>query len=317
MDKTTTNNRPALGKGLASLLAAADKAPPPPMPATAVSSTTESAAEEKGGRMPGITMVDINAIEANVFQPRRDFDETALAELSESIKAKGVIQPLIVRRGPGAKFLLIAGERRLRAAKLAGQRQVPVVVRQSSDKESLELALIENIQRENLNCIEVALSYFQLIEDFQLTQDEVSKRVGKDRSSVANHVRLLKLPEEIIKDLREGKLSFGHGKALLALKDSVQRMRVREKILADNLSVRETEEFVTSLIAAAENAAANEGKKETAESSDKEALRHLAQRIGRAFGAKVALKGQPHKGTIVIKYFSREDLDRIVEQLMR
>ena len=315
MEKTVSTQRPALGKGLASLLANAEKMPAPPPMAAPPAATVESATEDKGARMPGITMIDINSIEANVFQPRRDFDESALSELAESIRAKGVIQPLIVRRGTDSRFLLIAGERRLRASKLAGLRQVPVVVRQSSDKESLELALIENIQRENLNCVEIALSYFQLIEDFQLTQDEVSRRVGKDRSSVANHVRLLKLPEEIIKDLRDGKLSFGHGKALLALKDAIQRMQVRKKILDDNLSVRETEEMVTALLTEADVETTKSEEKAVA--PDKDAMRHLAQRIGRAFGAKVNLKGQAHKGTIVIKYFSREDLDRIVERLLR
>lgn len=314
MEKQTQPNRPALGKGLASLLPPIDREPVGKPAAAEVAEPKLDRVEERGPRLPGIAMIDTDSIETNVFQPRRDFDEIALQELAESIRSKGVIQPLIVRRGTDGKYLLIAGERRLRASKIAGLQQVPVVVRQSSDKETLEIALIENIQRENLNCIEIALSYYQLMEDFQLTQEEVAKRVGKDRASVANHVRLLKLPEEIIKDLREGKLSFGHGKALLALKDTPQRMRIREQVLKENLSVRETEALVTELLANTETA--NEADSEETVTLKTE-LRHVSQRIGRAYGAKVAVKGNGHRGTIVLKYFSREDLDRLVEQLLR
>ena len=312
MQKQTNQIPRGLGKGLASLLPPAD-----PVPANAPAATAnDPLSEDKGNRIPGITMMDVAQIDANLFQPRRDFDEGALKELADSIRAKGIIQPLVVRRGADGRTQLIAGERRLRAAKMAGLKVVPVVVRQSTDKESLELALIENIQRENLNCVEVALSYFQLLEDFQLTQEEISQRVGKDRSSVANHLRLLKLPEEIIKDLRESKLSFGHGKALLALKDSIQRMKVRDEILAKNLSVRDTEELVTNLLSQPEGEEKAAFGKAGPEGEEAESMRHLAQKIGRIYGAKVALRGKAHKGTIVIKYFSREDLDRLVEQLI-
>lgn len=310
MEKQTHPNRPALGKGLASLLPQVEK----PVPQAAAPAAGH--AEEKAPRIPGITVVDIDTIETNVFQPRRDFDETALQELAESIRAKGIIQPLVVRRGVDGKIHLIAGERRLRASKIAGLKQVPVVIRQSSDKETLEIALIENIQRENLNCIEIALSYYQLMEDFQLTQEDVAKRVGKDRASVANHVRLLKLPEEIIRDLRENKLSFGHGKALLALKDALQRMEVRGKILEKNLSVRDTEALVTQMLADPVATTA-EMAEEKSEGDHEEAIRHLSQRLGRTYGAKVAVKGNGHRGSIVIKYFSRENLDQLVEQLLR
>jgi ParB family chromosome partitioning protein len=310
MQKQANPTQRGLGKGLASLLPTGEVAQSNPAPILEVNQ------EEKGARIPGISMIDVNLIDANVFQPRRDFDDVALKELSESIRAKGIIQPLVVRRAADGRTQLIAGERRLRAAKIAGLKHVPVVVRQSSDKESLELALIENIQRENLNCVEIALSYFQLLEDFQLKQEEISQRVGKDRSSVANHLRLLKLPEEIIRDLRESKLSFGHGKALLALKDSVQRMKVREEILAKNLSVRDTEELVTNLLTASEEDPGSVADKPAQEGDEAESMRHLAQKIGRIYGAKVALRGKAHKGTIVIKYFSREDLDRLVEQLI-
>ncbi len=317
MTKTNTNQgRAALGKGLASLLPKAMDVPPPPVLKDDANSAQN--VEEKKARVPGVTMLDLSQIEVNQFQPRRDFDEEKLKELSDSIVAKGIIQPLVVRRAKeGSKFLLIAGERRMRAAKMAGVRIVPVVIRNSSDKETLELALIENIQREDLNCIEVALSYFQLMEDFQLTQEDVAKRVGKTRSSVANHVRLLKLPEQIIADLRNSKLSFGHGKALLALENASQRILVRDQVVEKSLSVRDTEALVTQVLSEGNSDKAEKAKKKQDENQQKEAMRHLVERIGRSYGAKVSFKGSPNSGSIVIKYFSREDLDRISEQLLR
>lgn len=316
MSKQNINqNRVALGKGLASLL---PKAPDLPASASFKEPLDDQKVEERKERVPGVTMIDVSQIEVNQFQPRRDFDEEKLKELSDSIAAKGIIQPLVVRRAKeGSKFLLIAGERRLRAAKMAGVRLVPVVLRNSSDKETLELALIENIQRENLNCVEIALSYFQLMEDFQLTQEEVASRVGKTRSSVANHVRLLKLPEDIINDLRQSKITFGHGKALLALENTEQRMQVRKIILEKSLSVRDTEALVTSVLAQSNGEKSEKAKMKKAESEEKESLRHLGARIGRVYGAKVNFKGTESAGSIVIKYYSKQDLDRISEQLLR
>ena len=205
------NARPALGKGLASLLPGASASPPalarqlmgeippasaqgttPPLPGGAPQAEAGGAKE----RIPGITLADVEQIVPNQYQPRRDFSEGALQELAESIRTHGVIQPLIVRRGEDGKLHLIAGERRLRASKLAGLKQVPVVIRKTSDKEKLELALIENIQREDLNCVEVALSYFQLSEDFRLTQEEIAKRVGKDRVSRIWRKEGLKVPKK-------------------------------------------------------------------------------------------------------------------------
>lgn len=328
-------NRPALGKGLASLLpgaaanpaamakslmgdlpppspAAAVKMPPPP-PATPAASVAQDPVVANKDRIAGITMADIDQVVANQFQPRRDFDDVALIELSDSIRANGIIQPLITRKGEDGKLHLIAGERRLRAAKLAGLKQVPVVIRKSSDKEALELALIENIQREDLNCVEVALSYFQLSEDFQLTQEEVANRVGKDRVSVANHLRLLKLPESIIQDLREAKLSFGHGRALLSLSDPLKRMELRNAIVEKGLSVRETERLVADVLVQSGEA------KEKKHKDDKlpPELRSFSERLGRALGTRVKAKGDQYRGSITIDYFSKEDLDRISEQLLR
>jgi len=310
-------NKPALGKGLASLLPNANVNNS--FLNRQISETTPASAavpppvETSAGRIPGITLADIDSVIPNQFQPRRDFDEASLAELAESIAANGVIQPLVVRKGEDGKLNLIAGERRLRAAKKAGLKQVPVVIRKSTDKEALEIALIENIQREDLNCIDVALSYFQLVEDFSLTQEEVAKRVGKDRTSVANHLRLLKLPEVMIQDLREGKLSFGHGRALLAVADPLKRVEIRNKIIEKQLSVRETEKLVAeSLVKPSEPK-----KQEKAESAISVELKNFTERLGRALGTKVKSKGDQYRGSIVIEYFSKEDLERISGQLLR
>ena len=234
-----------------------------------------------------------------------------MQELADSIRANGIIQPLIVRRSQDGKLQLIAGERRLRAAKMAGLKQVPVVIRMSTDKESLEMALIENVQREDLNCVDIALSYYQLIEDFRLTQEELAKRVGKERSNVANHLRLLRLPDEIIQDLRDARLSFGHGRAILALEDSLQRIQVKNQIIEKKLSVRETERLIGELLSA-------EKKEQRAKrQSPPNSMQELSDRLARAYGTKVKIAGDEHRGKIQIEFFSREDLDRIVEQMLR
>jgi ParB family chromosome partitioning protein len=308
------HSRPALGKGLASLLPAA--APMKTVREEVLapfSQETDNIPTKE--RIPGITMADIDSIVPNQFQPRRDFDEGALKELAESIKENGVIQPLVVRKGEAGRLMLIAGERRLRASKLAGLKQVPVVVRKSTDKEALEIAIVENVQREDLNCVDVALSYFQLMEDFKLTQEEVAQKVGKERSSVANHLRLLKLSEAIISDLRTEKLTYGHGKALLAVADPLTRTMIRNKIVEKGLSVRETEKLVADALTASGEQKQSR-KKRGLSGEDETMMRGVSERIGRAIGSKVSYKGDSHRGAIVIEYFSREDLDRLVDQLL-
>ncbi len=288
--------RKGLGKGLASLL---------PEHTTAIGTSNTVS-----GRVLGISMVSTDAIEVNTFQPRQEFSSEKLKELAASIEANGIIQPLIVRKVNGALHL-IAGERRLRAAKMAGLQQIPVVIRQGTDREALELALIENVQREDLNCIEVGLSYFQLMEDFGLTQEEVAKRVGKNRSSVANHTRLLKLPEEIIESLRKGTLTFGHGKVLLSLTDTAQKIQLYRSIMEHRLSVRDTEQRALEILAGKPKKAAK------GMSPEREELLHLSQRLGRTLDTKVAIQGKAQRGTIVIKYFNRKDLDRLSAILLQ
>lgn len=262
----------------------------------------------------GISMALIDEIQANHFQPRRDFDEVTLEELAQSIRTSGIIQPLLVRKTAKEGFELIAGERRLRAAKMAGLKQVPIVIRRSTDRETLELALIENIQRQNLNCVDEALAYFQLIQEFSLTQEEVADRVGKDRATVANYLRLLRLPEAIIDDLKRQVLTFGHGKALLGLDDVELRLRARAQIIEKRLSVRETESLVESM-----KAAAREQGDSTAGTTppDRVAsrLNHLSYDLARQWSTKVEIKGTESRGKIVIHYSTRQDLDRILEDM--
>lgn len=280
-------------------------------PAAAQAHTSAQSTANKDRHM-GISMIAIDDIQANHFQPRRDFDEPALQELAQSIRTSGIIQPLVVRKGEKKGYELIAGERRLRAAKIAGLKQVPIVIRKSTDRESLELALIENIQRQNLNCIDEALAYFQLIQDFSLTQEEVSERVGKDRATVANYLRLLRLPEIIIDDLKRQVLSFGHGKALLGLEDAESRLKVRAQVIDKRLSVRETEAIVEA-IKKAKQEAGEIPVKPTGKSSLQSRLGQISKDLTRQWSTRVEVKGNDQKGKIVIHYSNRQDLDRIIE----
>lgn len=315
-----------LGKGLASLLPNAgvkadavsinlDLSPSVSEGGGSVLSKQSSAPDISSNRdrQLGISMAYLDDIQANSLQPRREFDDELLQELAQSIKSNGIIQPLVVRKnGPHGSFELIAGERRLRAAKLAGLKQVPIVIRKSTDRESLELALIENIQRQNLNCIDEALAYFQLIQDFTLTQEEIGERVGKDRATVANFLRLLRLPEAIIDDLKKEQLSFGHGKVLLSLDDPDQRMKVRKEILEKGLSVRDTEALIHSI----KNPKTGENNslpvKEPATALARR-LFGLAQDLTRQWSTKVEVKGSEKRGKIIIHYGSRQDFDRILQ----
>jgi ParB family chromosome partitioning protein len=313
--------KPVLGKGLASLLPSAAHPAAHTTPAAgatvagppAVAHQSQSDASNRDRHL-GISMVALEEVRANQLQPRRDFDDLALKELAQSIQLNGIIQPLLVRKTAKDGYELIAGERRLRAAKLAGLKQVPIVIRRSTDRESLELALIENIQRQNLNCIDEALAYFQLIQDFSLTQEEVAERVGKDRATVANYLRLLRLPEIVIDDLKKGVLTFGHGKALLGLEDADQRLRARAQIIEKRLSVRETEALVDSMKAPKEeNTGTN--PQSASKSPLTSRLSNLSRDLARQWSTKVEVKGNEQKGKIVIHYTSRQDLDRILEAM--
>lgn len=339
MAQKPTSSKPALGKGLASLFPGIQNPPPATAqegisgtlvsPQTAVTGAgavsagpaipAQGVTPEVGNhdRHPGISLANVDQIQVNQYQPRRDFDDVALAELAQSIKANGIIQPLVVRKNAQGNYELIAGERRLRAAKLAGLKQVPIVIRRSTDREALELALVENIQRQNLNCIDEALAYFQLIQDFSLTQEEAAQRVGKDRTTVSNFLRLLRLPEAIIDDLKRGILTFGHGKALLSLEDTESRLRIRAEIVEKHLSVRDTEALVEQTKRGLNQS--NEGTPATASSGPNSALASrmssLANDLTRLWSTRVELRGSEKKGKIIIHYSSRQELERLLEAM--
>ncbi len=264
-------------------------------------------------RHPGIAVLDVSEIKANEFQPRRDFDQQALEELAQSIKENGLIQPLVVRKSSDG-YELIAGERRLRASKLAGLKMVPVVIRKSTDREALELAIVENIQREDLNCVDEALAYFQLMQEFQLSQEELAKRMGKDRATIANALRVLKLSDFILAELKKGALSRGHAKALLSVEDVVDRERLAKEILEKSLSVRQAEKAAQEKKSQA-NTASGAQAQASAPTRDSEIAR-LTQELTRRFMSKVEIKGNSKSGQIQIQYSSKEDLYRIVATLL-
>jgi ParB family chromosome partitioning protein len=287
-----------LGKGLASLLTA---------PKEQVKK--ENVSENKD-KFLGITILKSEQIHVNTFQPRREFDKKTLEELAQSIRESGIIQPLVVRKTAQGHYELIAGERRLRASKLAGLTQVPVVLRKSTDQESLELALIENIQRENLNCVDEALAYSQLMDDFHLTMDQVAQKVGKDISTVTNVVRILKLPPSILQDLRDGKLTLGHAKAILGLETMDLKLYVRNQVCEKGLNVRQTEAFVLEL----------KRKKTVVGENNSEVKTNrflgVCNDLMKYLGAKVAWSGNNRKGKIMIHYASPDELQKILEKLL-
>lgn len=310
--------KPALGKGLASLFPnTLNNTSQPPAGATSAGtpSTVQQQELSNRDRHPGISFASLEEIIVNQYQPRRDFDDKTLEELAQSIRENGIIQPLVVRKAAQG-YMLIAGERRLRASKLAGLKQVPIVIRKSTDREALELALIENIQRENLNCVDEALAYFQLTQEFSLTQEEVAKRVGKERATVANYLRLLRLPEPILDDLKQGILTFGHGKALLSSDDPDIRLTARAEIVQKRLSVRDAEALVEQLKRRAsgeEPAAAT--VQQPPKTPVKARLASLSQELTRQWATRVEVKGSEKRGKIVLHYGNRQELERLLSAM--
>ena len=251
---------------------------------------------------------DINLIRSNRYQPRERYSEDDLKELSDSIKAQGIIQPLVVRRQDSG-YELVAGERRLRAAKKAGLDQVPVVVKSVPDEKMLEISIVENIQREDLNPLEKAEAYHRLITEFHLTQDQAAMRVGQSRSAVANFLRLRQLPDQIKDSIREGSLSMGHARALLGCETSDQQSAAWRVIVSKGLSVRETENLVKRLKAAKE-------KPKTAPPSSEEIyFSSIADDLSRRFGTKVKIHRRGQRGKVEIEFYSNDDLDRLINFL--
>ncbi len=277
----------ALGKGLSALIP--DKAP-----------------VKKG---EAVAYLKTNQIQYNSYQPRTHYDDEKLEDLKSSIKEKGVLQPILVRSKEG-HYEVVAGERRLRAARAIGMEEIPVIVKEVSDQEALVVALVENIQREELNPIEEAQAFKRLIEEFQYTQDKVAEAVGKDRSTISNLLRLLKLPAEIQKSVYDGQLSVGHARALLSLELADEQKRLFELVIKKGLSVRELEELVKPGSQAV--SCPEKGKKP----KDHETAA-VEQDLQRVLGTKVALHHNRKKGKIVIEYYSLDDLDRILDIIRR
>jgi ParB family chromosome partitioning protein len=251
---------------------------------------------------------DTDLIRPNRFQPRQNFPEEELEELTNSIKSQGILQPLLLRQDDTG-YELIAGERRLRAAKRAGLTQVPVVIKAVSDEKLLEMSIVENIQRENFNPIEEAEAYHRLITQFDLTQDQAASRVGKSRSAVANFLRLRQLPDQIKTSIMEGTLSMGHARALLGAEVSTQQLAAWRAVVSKGLSVRETESLIRRL------KALKKQPKVSAERSEQIHLSGLADDLSRHFGTKVMIKKHGQKGSVEIEFYSNDDLDRLISRL--
>jgi len=291
----------ALGKGIRSLLQSIDA------DMKTASGTLKSEVVEK---TTGMFKVPIEQVEMNPKQPRQDFDETALKELASSIRTHDIIQPLTVAKIAPNRYRLIAGERRLRASKLAGLKEVPVYVREANDQQLLELALLENLQRQDLNAIEIGLSYKRLMEECNLTQEQVAERMGKERSTVTNYIRLLKLPPGIIVAVRNGQISMGHARALVNVDVIDKQLYVFHEIIDKGLSVRQTENLVRKMYLE------NKGVKKTVKPEAPNAFRKIEDNLASHFGTRVKLQHQKKgHGQIVFEYYSIEELNALLDKM--
>ncbi len=253
-----------------------------------------------------IMELKITDVEPNENQPRKAFDDQALTDLSESIKEHGVVQPIIVR-AVGNGYQIIAGERRWRASRLAGKKTIPAIVKDCSNLEVMELALIENLQREDLNSIEEALAYKSLIEEYNMTQDEIAKQIGKSRPAIANSLRLLQLPQIIKNMIAEGKITQGHARALLAIEGEKKQLEMAEKIINQQLNVRQIEKMAKET--------KHKDKTEVTPDRYQLEINQLEEKLKAALGTKVIIQHKNNKGKIEIEYYSNEELDRIIELL--
>ena len=292
------NKKQALGRGLSALL---------DDPQNEINLINEGSADKATGN---IINLDINKIEINPFQPRTNFNEESVLELAESIKALGIIQPITVRILDSNKYQLVSGERRLRAARLIKLETIPTYIRIANDQEVLEMALVENIQRRDLDPIEIALSYHRLVEEIKLTQEQLSQRVGKKRSTVANYMRLLKLDPIIQSGIRDGFLSMGHGRALINIEHQEEQLKIYEKIISKGLSVRNTEELVKNLNLGKEN----EKKYAKISKVHTDAENELKKYLNSSVFVKVNKKG---KGSIIIPFGSNKSLNDLIKKIKR
>jgi ParB family chromosome partitioning protein len=289
-----------LGRGLSALLNNAD---------------TDITVSDEYRASGGVQLIDVGTIEANPFQPRTEFEVKALNELSESIKVHGLIQPVTVRKMGYDKYQLISGERRTRASIMAGLERIPAYIRIANDQEMLEMALIENIQRENLNAIEVALSYKRLLEECNLKQEELGERVGKERSTVTNYLRLLKLPDEVQIGLQQNKISMGHAKVILSVEDPAEQIILFNRIETESISVRGAEEIVKQAKTNKTAPSSTPSKTAPAIFEIDDALKFKIEKIHQNLASNVAIKSKGNKGEIVISFKDYEDLERILSSL--
>jgi ParB family chromosome partitioning protein len=287
-----------LGKGLESLIS------------NRLDHEVKQSVQKKDEKVSRETFLPISSIEPNRNQPRRNFDEEALKELADSIRVHGVIQPLIVHE-KGKFYEIIAGERRWRAARLAGLKEVPVLVKNYEPQELYEIALIENLQRENLNAVEEAVAYQKLIKEYKLTQDTVAKRVGKSRVAVTNALRLLKLDERVQQMLIDGTIFAGQARALITIEDGDKQAAAAAKVVADGMSTRETEAYVKKLLSPEKKT-----EKKEKNPSEEAVYRRYEENLKRCLGTKVSIQRKDHnKGKIEIEYYSAEEFERLMDLL--
>ena len=289
----------ALGRGLSALLQD---------PSNDIKSIQDKNADKVIGN---IIELDIDTIDVNPFQPRTKFNEESLLELASSIKELGVIQPITVRKVAFNKFQLVSGERRLKASKLIGLETIPSYIRIANDQESLEMALVENIQRQDLDAIEIALSYQRLIDEINLTQEQMSIRVGKKRSTISNYLRLLKLDPIIQTGIRDGFISMGHGRAIINIEDQDKQLEIYEKILSKKLSVRQTEQLVKNY---KETKVVSTPEKEEVPKYIKKGIKEISEYFGQKINVKITNNGS---GKITIPFHSEEDFNRIKKLVQR
>jgi ParB family transcriptional regulator, chromosome partitioning protein len=298
---TPKQNKDALGKGIRSLLQTIDA------DLKTTSGTLKSNVVEA---VTNMQRIPVEEVESNPKQPRRDFDEQALNELAASIKLHDLVQPVTVSKLPNGKFRLISGERRWRAAKLAGLKDMPAYIRQANDQQLLELALLENLQREDLNAMEIALSYKRMMEELNHTQEQVAERMGKERSTVANYIRLLKLPPDIQVAVRKGELSMGHARALVNVDTIDKQLYIFNEIKTRNLSVRQTEDLVRKLYKS------SPGVNPSVKNQLTPTLKKIEDNLASHLSTKVKLNhNKKGHGSISIEYFSVQDLNKILDQL--
>jgi ParB family chromosome partitioning protein len=300
MSTATDSKRRALGKGLDSLL--------PRVQAPSSTASSAGSGEHEGGKPRDIS---VDLIDRNPFQTRSTFDDAQLGELAASITANGVVQPILVRPQANGRFQLIAGERRWRASMQAGKKTIPAILRQVSDEQAMEITIVENLQRADLNPMEQARAFERLSREFHMTQEQMATRTGKDRTSVANFLRLLKLPAAVQSRVESGELTFGHARALLALVDRPDLEKIAARVAALSLSVRQTETMVQGIL----NPEKAEKKESKPEQPVDPNVREVKDRLQRALGLKVSIEDKNGRGRVIIEYAKLEDFDTLLEQL--